>query len=68
MNVIDFDKFKELQYCNNELCKYHNKIGHGNVCILSRKNNQVYCNGCKHRWVLTKDTFFYDLRSDKSLI
>ena len=68
MNVIDFDKFKELQYFNNELCKYHNKIGHGNVCILSRKNNQVYCNGCKHRWVLTKDTFFYDLRSDKSLI
>lgn len=38
------------------------------MCILSRKNNQVYCNGCKPRWVLTKDTFFYDLRSDKSLI
>jgi hypothetical protein len=38
------------------------------VCILSRKNNQVYCNCCKNRWVLTKDTFFYDLRSDTNLI
>jgi hypothetical protein len=65
---IDFDKFKALQYCDNELCKYHNQIGLGNVCILSRKNRQVYCNGCKNRWVLTKDTFFYDLRSDKKLI
>ncbi len=65
---IDFDKFKELQYCDNELCKYHNQLCQGNVCILSRKNNQVYCNGCKNRWVLTKGTFFYDLRSEKSLI
>jgi transposase-like protein len=65
---IDFDKFKALQYCDNELCTYHNQIGLGNVCILSRKNHQVYCNGCKNRWVLTKDTFFYDLRSDKKLI
>lgn len=35
---------------------------------MSRKSRQVYCNGCKNRWVLTKDTFFYDLRSDKTLI
>ena len=65
---IDFDKYKALQYCDNELCRFYNQIGSGNVCILSRKNRQVYCNCCKNRWVLTKDTFFYDLRSDKSVI
>lgn len=65
---IDFDKFKALQYCDNALCEYFSKIGLGNVCTLSSKNNQVYCNGCNNRWVITKDTFFYDLRSDKSLI
>jgi hypothetical protein len=65
---IDFDKYRALQYCENKDCKYHNQIGSGNICILSRKNNQVYCNGCKDRWVLTKGTFFYDLRHDFSLI
>jgi hypothetical protein len=65
---IDFDKYKALQYCDNEDCKYHNQIGSGNICILSRPNNQVYCNGCRNRWVLTKGTFFYDLRHDFSLI
>jgi hypothetical protein len=65
---IDFDNYRALQYCENENCKYHNQIGSGNICILSRKNNQVYCNGCKNRWVLTKGTFFYDLRHDFSLI
>jgi hypothetical protein len=65
---IDFDKYRTLQYCENEDCKYHNQIGSGNICILSRKNNQVYCNGCKNRWVLTKGTFFFDLRHDFSLI
>ena len=65
---IDFDKLKLLQYCDNETCKHYNQVGAGNVCISSRKNNQVYCRSCRNRWVLTKDTFFYDLRSDKSLI
>lgn len=65
---IDFDKFKSLQYCDNGLCKYHEQVGAGNICTMSRKNNQVYCNGCKNRWVLTKGTFFYDLRTDKSVI
>ena len=64
----DFDKYKLLQYCTNESCKFYNQIGSGNICTLSSKNNQVYCNGCKSRWVITKDTFFYDLRSDRTLI
>jgi hypothetical protein len=65
---LDFDKLKQLQYCDNATCRYHNQIGVGNVCILSRQHNQVYCNGCKNRWVLTKDTFFYDLRTEKSVV
>lgn len=68
MMGVDFDKLKLLQYCDNQCCKYYKQIGLGNICILSRKNNQVYCNSCKSRWVLTKDTFFYDLRRDKSVI
>ena len=55
---IDFDKFKALQYCDNELCEYFSKIGLGNVCTLSSKNNQAYCNGYNTRWEITKDTFF----------
>ena len=62
---IDFDQLKALQYCDNDQCMHYNQIGIGNICILSRKNNQVYCNACKNRWVLTKDTFFYDLKSKK---
>lgn len=65
---LDFDRFKALQYCDNSFCDCFNKIGLGNICTLSSKNNQVYCNSCKNRWVITKDTFFYGLRSDKSLI
>ena len=65
---IDFDKIKALQYCDNELCKHYNQIGHGNVCTMSRINRRVYCNGCKNSWSLTKDTFFFDLRKDKSVI
>ena len=65
---IDFDQLKALQYCDNDQCTHYNQIGVGNICILSRKNNQVYCNACKNRWVLTKDTFFYDLRTQKARI
>ena len=65
---IDFKKYKALQYCDNQSCNFYNQIGLGNICTLSAKNNQVYCNGCKNRWVITKDTFFYDLRTDLSKI
>lgn len=65
---INFKKYKILQHCDNQSCKFYNQIGLSNICTLSAKNNQVYCNGCKNRWVITKDTFFYDLRSDMSKI
>ena len=60
---IDFNKFKALQYCDNPDCEAHNKIGLNNICILSQAHNQVYCNLCRNRWVLTKDTFFYGLHT-----
>jgi len=65
---IDFDKYKALQYCMNEHCVHYQQIGLGNIGTSSRKNNQVYCSGCKKRWVLTQDTFFYDLRREKTII
>jgi transposase-like protein len=65
---LDFEQLKALQYCDNEQCPHLNQIGVGNICILSRKNNQVYCNACKNRWVLTKETFFFDLRTRPELI
>ena len=60
---IDFDKIKSLQYCDNSNCTGHNQIGLNNICTLSKAHNQVYCNLCNNRWVLTKDTFFYHLRT-----
>ncbi|NJK82996.1 MAG: hypothetical protein HC912_03425 [Saprospiraceae bacterium] len=68
MNISDFEKYKALQYCTNPNCKHYNAIGSGNICTGSKQQGQVYCNGCSSRWVITKDTFFFGLRSDKSLI
>jgi hypothetical protein len=64
----NFDSLKALQYCNNAACELYTKVGSGNICTMSRLNRQVYCNKCKNCWVLTKDTFFYDLRTDSKLI
>lgn len=60
---IDFKKYKALQYCDNVNCKAFGHIDFGNICILSQAHNQVYCNCCDNRWVLTKDTFFYGIRT-----
>jgi hypothetical protein len=60
---IDFDKLKALQYCDNSNCKGHQQIDLDNICTLSKAHNQVYCNLCNNRWVLTKDTFFYCLKT-----
>jgi len=56
--AIDFEKYKGLQYCDNANCKFYEKIGTVNICTLSKSHNQVYCNGCHNRWVLSKGTFF----------
>ena len=33
----------------------------GNCC--SRLHHQVYCNACKQIWIITKGTFFYNLKA-----
>jgi transposase-like protein len=68
METQYFEKYKALQYCTNTSCKYLNQIGSGNICTACKQRGQVYCNGCSSRWVITKDTFFFGLRSNQSLI
>ena len=65
---LDIEKYKELQYCDNSECKYHHQLGQGNIGWNSRKQRQVYCKGCKNIWVLTKDTFFYHLKTEVQLV
>lgn len=60
---LDFEKYKEEQFCDNKKCEFYGMIGDGNVKIKSRKNQQVYCNRCKNSWVITKGTFFFHMKS-----
>ena len=59
----NFDLLKSSQYCDNPLCNCYNKVGVDNIGINSRQKGQVYCKYCKNRWVLTKGTMFFDLRT-----
>ncbi len=61
---LDYEKYKELQYCDNKDCEYFNKVNPSNIGWNSRKHHQVYCKSCKNIWVITKDTFFYHLKTD----
>jgi transposase-like protein len=65
---LDFDKYKAQQFCDHLDCDEYGKIGENNIRTHSRLQHQVYCNGCKQIWVITKDTFFYNLKSPVSLI
>lgn len=60
---LDFDKYKSQQFCDNQRCSHDGQVGAGNIKIKSQKHHQVYCNQCKNSWVITKDTFFYDLKT-----
>lgn len=63
LSKIEFDLLKSIQYCDNESCSCYNQPGLGNVKINSRSKGQVYCNRCGNRWVVTKGTMFFDLRT-----
>ncbi len=65
---LDFDKYKGQQFCDNRECSHYNKRGIGNIKTHSRQHRQVYCNGCKQIWVITKGTFFYHLKSPVRLV
>ena len=65
---LDFDKYKAQQFCDNLDCDHYGKIGENNMRTHSRLHHQVYCNACKQIWVITKGTFFYNLKAPVSLI
>ena len=65
---LDFDKYKEWQFCDNKECECYGKIGAGNIKTNSRQYGQVYCNRCHNIWVITKDTFFYGLKKPIDIV
>ena len=65
---LDFDKYKTQQFCDNVDCIEYGKVGQNNIRTHSRLQHQVYCKACKQIWVITKDTFFYNLKSPVPLI
>jgi hypothetical protein len=65
---LDFDQYKAQQFCDNHDCYDHGKTGANNIRTHSRLHHQVYCNACKQIWVITKGTFFYNLKAPVSLI
>ncbi len=65
---LDFDKYKAQQFCDNIDCDKYGKVGENNIRTHSRAHHQVYCKSCKQIWVITKDTFFYNLKSPVSLV
>ena len=56
------------QCCDNPACQYYGKTGEDNIRTHSRQHQQVYCNACKDIWVITKGTFFYNLKAPVSLV
>src|SRR5438128_2745308 len=65
---LDFDQYKAQQFCDNPACQYYGKTGADNIRTHSRQHQQVYCNSCKNIWVITKGTFFYNLKAPVSLV
>jgi transposase-like protein len=65
---LAFDKYKAQQFCDNAECQYYGKIGEDNIRTHSLQHHQVYCNSCKNIWVITKGTFFYNLKASVALV
>ena len=63
LNQEEFDLLKSNQYCDNPECESCNKVGIDNIRTNSRLKGQVYCNICNNRWVVTKGTIFFGLRT-----
>lgn len=63
LNPNDFNILKSQQYCDNPSCTFHMLVGAGNIRIHSRPKSQVYCTSCKNRWVVTKGTIRFGLKT-----
>lgn len=59
----EFNLLRSSQYCDNPSCPCYNKTGANNIRTNSRAKGQVYCNQCGNRWVLTKGTMFFGLKT-----
>lgn len=60
--VLNIELSIEKQYCDNANCKFHKLKGKKNIKIFSKRNYQVYCNNCKTKMSLTKNSFFANMR------
>ena len=63
------------QYCPNRRCWFYGKTDEGNVLCngsyLTKTKGavrQFYCKACGETWTQHLDTFFYDLRTDRSKV
>ena len=65
---LDFEKYKTQPFCDHPGCEAYGKVGENHIRTHSRLHHQVYCNACKQIWVITKGTFFYNLKAPVSLI
>lgn len=63
LTKLEFNNLKLTQYCDNECCTTYNQVGLDNIKTQSRAKGQVYCNRCQNRWVLTKGTMLFGLRT-----
>jgi len=59
----DFDELKSVQFCSNPKCAKYNLVDAGNIRTYSRTKGQVYCATCKKRWVVTKGTILFGLKT-----
>jgi hypothetical protein len=64
MSDSDFDLFKSHQYCDNPNCVRYGEVGGANLCIKTRKNDQIYCNMCDFPpFSVRRGTMFFGLRT-----
>ena len=59
----DFDLLKAKQFCDNPDCSHYNLKDADNIRTHSRAKGQVYCTACKNRWVITKGTIRFGLKT-----
>lgn len=63
LSKSDFELLRSSQYCDNASCSSYNDSSQDNIRTNSRAKGQVYCKICGNRWVLTKGTILYCLKT-----
>lgn len=64
LSDADFTTFKSHQYCDNPACRHYGQVGGQNLQIKTRKNGQIYCNGCDSPpFSVRRGTMFFGLRT-----